>query len=90
MAISEEKMRMVIKNYFKTECDINTTIKEAFEKGFRIGVQKGISAQPDLILCRECEKKEVCRFYDTQGDFGYCRYGKKDGKANPQYFNTDK
>ena len=55
-------------------------------------IEKAIQAlkQPDLILCRECEKKEVCRFYDTQGDYGYCRYGKKDGKANPQYFNTDK
>lgn len=56
MAISEEKMRMVIKNYFKTECDINTTINEAFEKGFRIGVQKGISAQPEIIRCKDCKR----------------------------------
>ncbi len=46
MAISEEKMRIVIDNYFKAECDVNTSIRQAFEKGFRIGVKKGLSAQP--------------------------------------------
>ena len=44
MAISETKMQMVIANYFKDECDVNTSIKQAFEKGFRIGVKKGASA----------------------------------------------
>ena len=43
MAISETKMQMVIANYFKDECDVNTSIKQAFEKGFRIGVKKGAS-----------------------------------------------
>lgn len=42
MALSEAKMKIVIDNYFKAECDINTSIYEAFEKGFRIGVQKGM------------------------------------------------
>lgn len=42
MAISEVKMKIVIDNYFKSECDVNTSIREAFEKGFRIGVQKGM------------------------------------------------
>ena len=41
MAISETKMQIVIANYFKDECDVNTSIKQAFEKGFRIGVKKG-------------------------------------------------
>ena len=41
MAISETKMQMVIANYFKDECDVNTSIRQAFEKGFRIGVKKG-------------------------------------------------
>ena len=36
----EEKMKIVINNYFKTECSINTSIREAFEKGFRIGASK--------------------------------------------------
>ena len=43
MAISEMKMQMVIANYLKSECDINTSIRQAFEKGFRIGVKKGAS-----------------------------------------------
>ena len=36
MGISEEKMKIVINNYFKSECDVNTSIREAFEKGFRV------------------------------------------------------
>ena len=47
MAISEQKMKIVIENYFKQECDVNTSIREAFEKGFRIGVKKALSAQPE-------------------------------------------
>lgn len=47
MAISEKKMQIVIDNYFKSECDINTSIRSAFEKGFRIGVKKALSAQPE-------------------------------------------
>ena len=41
MTISEKKMQIVIDNYFKSECDVNTSIRQAFEKGFRIGVMKG-------------------------------------------------
>ena len=36
----EEKMKIVINNYFKTECSVNTSIREAFEKGFRMGAGK--------------------------------------------------
>lgn len=43
----EAKMQIVIDNYFKSECDVNTSIRKAFEKGFRIGVQKGsVDAEP--------------------------------------------
>lgn len=42
MGISEEKMKIVIKNYFEKECSVNTSIREAFEKGFRLGVLKGM------------------------------------------------
>ena len=45
MAINEEKMKIVIENYFRDECNINTTIHDAFEKGFRIGVKKAIPKQ---------------------------------------------
>lgn len=41
MVISEKKMQIVMNNYFKAECTVNTSIREAFEKGFRVGVQKG-------------------------------------------------
>lgn len=42
----EEKMKIVIGNYFKAQCDVNTSIREAFEKGFRIGVKKGMDIKP--------------------------------------------
>ncbi len=48
MAISEKKMQIVIDNYFKSECDVNTNIRQAFEKGFRIGVMKGQCSQPSV------------------------------------------
>ena len=44
MAISETKVKIVIDNYFPKECNINTTIREAFEKGFRLGLQKAVPA----------------------------------------------
>ena len=49
MAISEAKMKIVIDNYFKTECDVNTSIRKAFEKGFRIGVQKGMQIKKESL-----------------------------------------
>ena len=69
MAISEKKMQIVMNNYFKAECTVNTSIREAFEKGFRIGVQKGydITKEPErtakvkeswgLAMCCACEKR---------------------------------
>lgn len=47
MATSDTKMKIVIENYFKTECDVNTSIREAFEKGFRIGVMKGMQIKSE-------------------------------------------
>ena len=47
MAISEAKMRIVIDNYFKAECDVNTSIRQAFEKGFRIGIIKGMQVKSE-------------------------------------------
>lgn len=44
----EEKMEIVINNYFKDECSVNTSIREAFEKGFGIGVKKGQSTRPKI------------------------------------------
>ena len=39
MGISESKKKIVIDNYFKRECDVNTSIKEAFTKGFELGLK---------------------------------------------------
>jgi hypothetical protein len=56
MRISEEKMQIVIDNYFKQECDVNTSIREAFEKGFRLGVKKASSSQSEQKWI-PCSKK---------------------------------
>ena len=56
MPISDTKMKIVIDNYFKAECDINTSIREAFEKGFRIGVQKGYETAKILMEFAESER----------------------------------
>ena len=75
MGISEKKMKIVIDNYFRSECDVNTSIKEAFEKGFRIGIIKGQSAQPERKMGKwnfigdqmfECTECGVCY---TQNQF---------------------
>lgn len=42
MVISETKKQIVINNYFKNTCDINTSIKEAFTKGFEVGLTKAV------------------------------------------------
>ena len=55
MGISEKKMQIVINNYFKQSCSVNTSIHEAFEKGFKIGVKKGLSAQPEIVRCKNCK-----------------------------------
>ena len=47
MGLSEAKMKIVIDNYFRSECDVNTSIREAFEKGFRIGVKKGMQIRTE-------------------------------------------
>lgn len=42
MGISEIKKQIVIDNYFKNTCDVNTSIKEAFTKGFEVGLTKAV------------------------------------------------
>ena len=80
MAISETKMQIVIANYFKDECDVNTSIRQAFEKGFRIGVKKGANTnrpQGEWIadenggyrcsICGGCEEQFI---YGTENWYG--------------------
>ena len=40
MSANIDKMSIVIKNYFSAECDVNTTIRQAYERGFRRGASK--------------------------------------------------
>lgn len=88
MGISEKKMQIVINNYFKQECSVNTSIREAFEKGFRIGVKKALSVKPeiidrkDLVLvvrCKDCKHNNDCdiQFAAQAGDSFSCSYGKR-------------
>ena len=42
MGISETKKQIVIDNHFKNTCDVNTSIKEAFTKGFEVGLTKAV------------------------------------------------
>lgn len=49
MAISEAKKKIVIDNYFKTECTVDTSIREAFTKGFEIGLKKGAELKEETI-----------------------------------------
>jgi hypothetical protein len=49
MAISETKKKIVIDNYFKEKCNVDTSIREAFAKGFEIGLEKGAGLRADTI-----------------------------------------
>jgi hypothetical protein len=77
MSISEEKMKIVINNYFKSECDVNTSIREAFEKGFRIGVKKGLAQsiadtpQTDLSIEEFVEGMKNLKMEVKQTDCGW-------------------
>lgn len=83
MGISEKKMQIVINNYFKKECDVNTSIREAFEKGFKIGVKKGPSAQPkdvarDIATIIENEKDMRVIAKNAQPEQADCEYCHED------------
>ena len=70
MGISEEKMKIVINNYFKSECNVNTSIREAFEKGFRIGVKKGMAqSKADTPQTEEqfCIEHRCTHYYPLLG-----------------------
>ena len=76
MAISEKKMQIVMNNYFKAECTVNTSIREAFEKGFRIGVQRSYDVTkeserkwtPVTEALPENDDWVIVSIYDDDGD----------------------
>ena len=82
MGINETKMKIVVDNYFKSECNVDTSIRQAFEKGFRIGVQKGINFQSERkkgkwisifdeeeSKCSECGKEY---YYPEERRYYFC------------------
>lgn len=92
MTISEKKTQIVIDNYFKSECDVNTSIRQAFEKGFKIGIKKVPSADAvEVVRCKDCKYSHMtydglCKYCDEwdedgealylEGDF-YCAWGER-------------
>lgn len=93
MSISGEKTNIVINNYFKTECSVDTTIREAFEKGFRLGMKKVKAIENaqtidavEVVRCGECRHRDLfsCPLADNdfQKDDDYCSWGerRKDGE----------
>ena len=79
----EEKMKIVVNNYFKKECSVNTSIREAFEKGFRIGASKVQKKHGHWILldecansgyyCSECSKRVIREGWSkTVKSINYC------------------
>lgn len=83
MAISEAKKKIVIDNYFKNECDVNTSIKEAFTKGFDLGLKKAPQSKTGhWIIIDDCEQfiakcSECGRIEDSRmiSKYPYCHCG---------------
>lgn len=76
MGISKAKKQIVIDNYFKNTCDVNTSIKEAFTKGFEIGLKKAPAPEPRWIPVSE-------RFPEKSGEYLLC--GKIGGHEEYNY-----
>lgn len=79
MGISESKKKIVIDNYFKSECDVNTSIKEAFTKGFELGLKKAPSTPQPKVghwIYERCDMYScsVCHHWHTDLDekMNYC------------------
>ena len=64
MNINEKKMQIVIDNYFKKECGVNTSIKNAFEKGFKLGLKKCEILQNPIVKII----KHDATITDTEGN----------------------
>ena len=69
------KIDIVMRNYFADECDVDTTIRQAYERGFRRGVSKCKCTPDDARLdellaavrefvedsdCDKCQMRRDC------------------------------
>ena len=70
----EEKMKIVINNYFKTECSVNTSIREAFEKGFRIGASKAQKKHGAKWIERESDTEDKENGFETVIVCSHCDF----------------
>ena len=59
MRISEKKKKIVIDNYFRQDCDIDTTIRQAYERGFTRGLEKTLASKHVVSLQAAEEEKQV-------------------------------
>lgn len=71
--ISEVKKKIVVDNYFKQECTVNTSIREAYEKGFNIGLMKAPNDNKNELLdyvteSIEAEKKIMGSCHDLASE----------------------
>lgn len=57
--MDEKKMRIAIDSYFKLYCDANTSIRDAFEKGFRTGVTRALVEFDSPERKREMDKLRI-------------------------------
>ena len=85
--ILEEKMKIVINNYFKKECSVDTSIREAFEKGFRIGVSKMQKKRGEWITetINSYTKRTYCSICNEPAPFIYIN----DDEYNYSYGATE-
>ena len=58
MRISEKKKKIVIDNYFRQDCDIDTTIRQAYERGFTRGLEKTLASKQVVSLQAAEEEKQ--------------------------------
>ena len=60
MKISEAKKKIVINNYFESDCNLNTSIRKAYEKGFERGIEKATEPHkyPIITLCGSTKFKD--------------------------------
>ena len=90
----EQKKQLVIDNCFKVDCNINMTLKEAYEKGFNRGLSKAPKSkveqpQGEWIIIDDTEqfivKCSVCgRIEDSRmvKDYPFCHCGAKMRKGD--------
>lgn len=82
--INEKKMQIVIDNYFKSECNVDTSIRDAFEKGFRIGVQKTANRPEGKWIKKQVFNPELDKYVPLI-ECSVCGYEPYFGGSEPKF-----